>query len=94
MTIEVELAGRVLAEIDRDELTQLACDLVNIPSPTGNEKVYNEMGIPAVKIGPRGRHRTPGPRGEEINIDTIVQAAQLYSLIALDICNRERPRAN
>jgi hypothetical protein len=51
------------------------------------------MGIPAVKIGPRGKHRTTGPRGEEINIDTIVKAAELYALIALDICNRERPGA-
>jgi acetylornithine deacetylase len=50
--------------------------------------VYNELGIPAIKIGPRGRRI--GPRNEEIEIDTIVKAAQLYALIALDICTRER----
>jgi acetylornithine deacetylase/succinyl-diaminopimelate desuccinylase-like protein len=52
--------------------------------------IYNEMGIPAVKIGPRGKHRTVSPRGEEINIDDMVKAAQIYALVAIDICNRER----
>lgn len=50
--------------------------------------VYNELGIPAIKIGPRGRRI--GPRNEEIEIDTMVNAAQLYALIALDICTRSR----
>ena len=47
--------------------------------------VYNELGIPAVKIGPRGKRI--GPRNEEIKIDDMVKAAQLYALVALDICN-------
>jgi acetylornithine deacetylase/succinyl-diaminopimelate desuccinylase-like protein len=51
--------------------------------------VYNELGIPAVKIGPRGKRI--GPRAEEIQIDEMVKAAQIYALIALDICSRERP---
>jgi acetylornithine deacetylase/succinyl-diaminopimelate desuccinylase-like protein len=50
--------------------------------------VYNELGIPAIKIGPRGRRI--GPRNEEIEIDTMVNAAKLYALIALDICTRSR----
>ena len=50
--------------------------------------VYNELGIPAIKIGPRGRRI--GPRNEEIEIDTMVKAAKLYALIALDICTRPR----
>ncbi|HEY6197690.1 MAG TPA: M20/M25/M40 family metallo-hydrolase [Candidatus Binatia bacterium] len=53
--------------------------------------VYNELGIPAVKIGPRGRRI--GPRAEEIDIDEMVKAAQIYALVALDICSRERPRS-
>ncbi len=53
--------------------------------------IYNEMGIPAIKIGPRGRRI--GPRNEEIEIDAMVKAAQIYSLMALDICGRERPKA-
>lgn len=50
--------------------------------------VYNELGIPAVKIGPRGKRI--GPRNEEIKIDDMVKAAHLYALVALDICSRER----
>jgi acetylornithine deacetylase/succinyl-diaminopimelate desuccinylase-like protein len=53
--------------------------------------VYNELGIPAIKIGPRGRRISA--RNEEIEIDVMVKAAQLYALMALDICSRERPRA-
>jgi acetylornithine deacetylase/succinyl-diaminopimelate desuccinylase-like protein len=51
--------------------------------------VYNELGIPAVKIGPRGKRI--GPRAEELAVDEMVKAAQIYALVALDICNRERP---
>ena len=43
--------------------------------------IYHEMGIPAIKIG---------PRNEEIEIDVMVKAAQIYALMALDICSRER----
>ena len=50
--------------------------------------VYNELGIPAVKFGPRGK--TVAPRLEVIEIEEMVKAAQVYSLVALDICNRER----
>lgn len=50
--------------------------------------VYNELGIPAIKIGPRGRRI--GPRNEEIEIDVMLKAAQIYALMALDICTRER----
>jgi acetylornithine deacetylase/succinyl-diaminopimelate desuccinylase-like protein len=53
--------------------------------------IYNEMGIPAIKIGPRGRRISA--RNEEIDIDAMVKAAKLYALIALDICTRERPPA-
>jgi len=50
--------------------------------------VYNELGIPAVKIGPRGKRFG---RMEELPIDDMVKAAQIYALVALDICSRERP---
>jgi acetylornithine deacetylase/succinyl-diaminopimelate desuccinylase-like protein len=52
--------------------------------------VYNELGIPAIKIGPRGRRISA--RNEEIEIDVMLKAAQIYALMALDICSRERPR--
>jgi acetylornithine deacetylase/succinyl-diaminopimelate desuccinylase-like protein len=48
--------------------------------------IYNEIGIPAIKIGPRGRRI--GARNEEI--DMMVKAAQIYALMALDICSRDR----
>jgi acetylornithine deacetylase/succinyl-diaminopimelate desuccinylase-like protein len=52
--------------------------------------VYNELGIPAIKIGPRGRRISA--RNEEIDIDVMVKAARLYALMALDICSRGRPQ--
>jgi acetylornithine deacetylase/succinyl-diaminopimelate desuccinylase-like protein len=52
--------------------------------------IYNELGIPCIKIGPRGRRISA--RNEEIDIDVMVKAAQIYALMALDICSRERPR--
>jgi acetylornithine deacetylase/succinyl-diaminopimelate desuccinylase-like protein len=51
--------------------------------------LYNELGIPAIKIGPRGRRISA--RNEEVDIDVMVKAAQLYALMALDICIRARP---
>ncbi len=50
--------------------------------------IYNELGIPAIKIGPRGRRISA--RNEEIEIDVMLKAAQIYALMALDICSGER----
>ena len=50
--------------------------------------IYNELGIPAIKIGPRGRRISA--RNEEIEVEEMVKAAQLYALLALDICSRTR----
>lgn len=49
--------------------------------------IYNELGIPCIKIGPRGKRIG---RKEEIEIDEMVRAAKIYALIALDICSRPR----
>ncbi len=43
MTIDAEAAKKVLAEIDRDELAKLGCDLTDIPSPTGQELAIGEF---------------------------------------------------
>jgi acetylornithine deacetylase/succinyl-diaminopimelate desuccinylase-like protein len=43
MALNKELAQKVLAQIDRDELARLGCDLVNLPSPTGQEKAVAEF---------------------------------------------------
>lgn len=84
----VEPVVSSLQEIHRylfgDELRHETPERASIWTDTN---VYNEMGIPAVKIGPRGRR--VGPRAEEIEIEELVKAAQIYALVALDICNRE-----
>src|SRR5262249_9315371 len=38
MPIDREAASAVLAHIDANQPAQLACDLVSIPSPTGQER--------------------------------------------------------
>jgi acetylornithine deacetylase/succinyl-diaminopimelate desuccinylase-like protein len=41
--LDKEISGRVLAQIDRNELAQLGCDLTSIPSPTGQEKAIADF---------------------------------------------------
>ena len=53
--------------------------------------IYNEMGIPAIKIGPHGRRISA--RNEEIKIDNMVKAVKIYALMTMDICSRARPGA-
>jgi len=67
---------------------KLTPEVPNRASIWTDTNVYNELGIPTIKIGPRGRRI--GPRNEEIDIDEMVNAAKLYALIALDICTRAR----
>jgi acetylornithine deacetylase/succinyl-diaminopimelate desuccinylase-like protein len=69
--------------------TKLKFEAADRASIWTDTNVYNELGIPAVKIGPRGKRI--GPRNEELDIDQMVKAAQIYALTALDICSRERP---
>ncbi len=65
------------------------------PTPTGihasiwtDTNIYNELGIPACKFGlGGGKYKI---RSEQIDIDNIFQAAQVYALAALEICNWER----
>ncbi len=64
------------------------------PTPTGihasiwtDTNIYNELGIPACKFGlGGGKYKI---RSEQIDIDNIFQAAQVYALAALEICNWE-----
>lgn len=49
--------------------------------------VYNEMGIPACKFGPRGSRWSV--RSEQVEVEEIHRAAQVYALTALEICGRE-----
>ena len=67
------------------------------PTPTGvhasiwtDTNIYNEMGIPACKFGlGGGRWKF---RSEQIDIEDIYQAAQVYACAALEICNWDKPR--
>ena len=86
MGFDKEAAQKVLAEIDRNELAQLGCDLTSIPSPTGHEKAiaefilawFEKSGLKAVR--------------QDVEVDRVIaKAAQLYALMALDICSRGRP---
>ena len=81
----VDAAEEIYRYLFGEKIKPEAPDRASIWTDTN---VYNELGIPAIKIGPRGRRI--GPRNEEIEIDTMVNAAQLYSLMALEICTRER----
>ena len=64
------------------------------PAPTGvhasiwtDTNIYNELGIPACKFGLGGGKFKF--RSEQIAIDDIYQAAQVYAAAALEICNWE-----
>lgn len=81
----VKSAEEVYQHLFGEKIKPEAPDRASIWTDTN---VYNELGIPAIKIGPRGRRI--GPRNEEIEIDTMVKAAQVYALMALDICTRPR----
>ena len=50
--------------------------------------IYNEMGIPACKFGLGGGRFTT--RSEQIDVDEIVRASQIYALSAATICNWSR----
>lgn len=65
------------------------------PAPTGihasiwtDTNIYNELGIPACKFGlGGGKYKI---RSEQIDIENVFQAAQVYALAALEICNWEK----
>ena len=48
--------------------------------------IYNEIRIPAMKLG-----RRIGPRNEKIGINVMLKAAHIYALMSLDIYSWERP---
>jgi len=37
LKLEPKLVEKILAEIREDEIVAMACDVINIPSPTGDE---------------------------------------------------------
>jgi acetylornithine deacetylase/succinyl-diaminopimelate desuccinylase-like protein len=81
----VECAQAVYERLFGEKIKPEPPDRASIWTDTN---IYNELGIPAIKIGPRGRRISA--RNEEIEIAVMVKAAQLCALMALDICSRER----
>jgi acetylornithine deacetylase/succinyl-diaminopimelate desuccinylase-like protein len=68
------------------------------PTPTGlhasiwtDTNIYNEMGIPACKFGLGGGRWKQ--RSEQIEIEDIYKAAQVYACAALEICNWDKPKS-
>jgi len=68
------------------------------PKPTGlhasiwtDTNIYNEMGIPACKFGLGGGRWKQ--RSEQIDIEDIYQAAQVYAAAAREICNWEKVKS-
>jgi len=66
------------------------------PKPTGlhasiwtDTNIYNEMGIPTCKFGLGGGRWKQ--RSEQIDVEDIYQAAQVYACAALEICNWQKP---
>jgi acetylornithine deacetylase/succinyl-diaminopimelate desuccinylase-like protein len=51
--------------------------------------VYNEVGIPSVTYGPATG--STGGGNNTMAVDDLVNACRSYALIALDICNRDKP---
>lgn len=68
------------------------------PVPSGyismwrDRNIFSEVGIPAVSFGPprSGGRDTKGPYGLYLVKSDMLAAAQIYALLALDICNRDR----
>ena len=81
----VTSAEEVFEHLFKEKIVPEPPDRASIWTDTN---IYNELGIPCIKIGPRGRRI--GPRNEEIDVDEMVRATQIYALMALDICSRER----
>jgi acetylornithine deacetylase/succinyl-diaminopimelate desuccinylase-like protein len=81
----VQSAQEIFLHLFNERIKPESPDRASIWTDTN---IYNEIGIPAIKIGPRGRRISA--RNEEIEIDVMVKAAQIYALMALDICSRDR----
>jgi len=81
----VKCAEHVYRHLFGEDIKPESPDRASIWTDTN---IFNELGIPAIKIGPRGRRISA--RNEGIDIEVMFKAAQIYALMALDICSRSR----
>ena len=51
--------------------------------------VFNEVGTPSVTYGPIGG---VGGGVHSLELDSLYQTAQVYAMVALDLCNQEKNR--
>ena len=94
MGYEAKKVGSVIKVLEESYQTLFG---KKTPTPTGvhasiwtDTNIYNEMGIPACKFGlGGGRWKI---RSEQIDIEDIYRAAQVYACAALEICNWDKPR--
>lgn len=53
--------------------------------------MFNELGIPAITYGPRSSNHA---YRRSFSIDSLYQAACVYALTALDVCNQDKPKVS
>ncbi|HXG39752.1 MAG TPA: hypothetical protein VNJ28_02320, partial [Candidatus Limnocylindrales bacterium] len=51
---------------------------------------FNELGIPAISYAPRAASHAAR---KSIRVQDLVDAANVYARIAMDLCNQDRPAA-
>ena len=61
----------------------------SVSSMWRDANVFNELGIPALSYGPRSASHAAS---KSFKIDDLVNASIVYARIAMDMCNRDRPR--
>jgi acetylornithine deacetylase/succinyl-diaminopimelate desuccinylase-like protein len=68
---------------------ELAVAVPAISSMWRDVSIFNEMGIPSITYGPPRNFK-----GQAMTVDDIVRTAQTYAQLAIEICNRERPKGS
>ena len=103
---EADDPGELLESIERSH-KEMFGDEVKMADPVFSSMwrdllLFNEMGIPAITYGPGvakkiRQEEGPGdtPLGGHLNMPEgeLVKAARVYGAIALDLCQREKPRS-
>jgi acetylornithine deacetylase/succinyl-diaminopimelate desuccinylase-like protein len=68
---------------------ELKVAVPTISSMWRDVSIFNEMGIPSITYGPPRNFK-----GQAMTVDDIVRTARTYAQLAIEICNREKPKAS
>ena len=68
---------------------ELALAVPAISSMWRDVSIFNEMGIPSITYGPPRNFK-----GQSMAVADLVRTAQIYAQLAIDICNREKPKSS